>query len=825
MRTTRANLHDICRPNVLIVLWLLIASASNLFGDETAMESARFESEVRPVLAEFCFRCHGAQKQQSNVRLDTLSPDLLNDSRSAETWHDVLGVLNRGEMPPKGDPLPSDDQRRQIIGWLTQELDRAVEARQSSSGRGTLRRLNRVEYQNTMRDLLGIDMDYSSNLPPDSVSKDGFKNDGAALSISAMQLENYLQAARDGLAKAIVAGPPPRVFRHLLTEGNEDGGHTLQGLGRSNSLGRNNLFLTRIEEEYPDEGEFLIRVRARAELAEGHGPPSLEVALGFRADTLLPHRVVGAVDVRMEQVETIEFRGRLENFPLPSRTQSKFPGILIKLSNRYDDGSPIPSPTTIDVEVAGMKKPKKEKVWVPEVGMPQLHIESVEFIAPLYKAWPPKHHTDILFTSPNSVDDPRDYAQHVLERFMQRAFRRPVTDAQVRPFLMYFDRLRESSPTFEAAIGETLAMVLTSPEFLYLVEPSGKRKRQLDDWEIASRLSYFLWSSMPDEKLFALAASGRLSEGSQLGRVASNMLDNSRSWQFVDQFVDQWLDISGVDRVAVNPEFYPHWDDALKPSIREETKHFFAEILQQRLSALNFLDSDFAMLNGPLARHYGLPGPQGSQFTRVSLDPESQRGGLLGQASVLLANSTGEDSHPVKRAVWIRTRLLDDPPASPPPNVPSLKSDNADFAQLTVRQQLEAHREQAACNDCHRGIDPWGIALEDFGADGLWREYIPRRDPLNSQQMLHRPTESETTLPDGTQIQGLAELKAYLISEQREPFARALVRKMLTYALGRSLELTDEPAVEELTRDFVASDFELRRLVLEIVASKPFLTK
>ncbi len=825
MPTALNQLRESCILKVLLVFWLLIISAGTTSGDEAQVERVQFQTEVQPVLAEFCFRCHGPEKQQSDVRLDSLNPDFLNDSRSAETWHDVLGAIQRGEMPPKDEPRPSDEQRRGVVDWLARAIDRAVDARPASSGRGALRRLNRVEYQNTMRDLLGVDIDYSSNLPPDSVSEDGFKNNGATLSISAMQLETYLQAARAGLEKAIVSGPSPRVFCHILTEGTADGGRSQKGLERSNTLGRNSLFLAHIEDEYPDEGEFLIRVRARAELVAGHGLPRLQVSLGFRADTELPHRVVDAIDVEAEEIAAYEFRGRLENFPLPSRTQSKFPGILIKLENLYDDGSALPDLTTEDVEGAGKKKRKKKNVSAAEVGLPQLHIESLEFIAPHYDSWPPKYHTAILFNSSSRTDDPRGYARQVLERFMHRAFRRPASAAQVRPFLTYFDRLQESSPTFEAAMRETLAMVLTSPEFIYIIEPARQGKRHLDDWEIASRLSYFLWSSMPDEKLFAVCASGGLSDTDQLSRVAATMLDDSRSWQFIDQFVDQWLDVSGVDRVAVNPDFYPQWDDALKPSIRAETKHFFAEILHQRLSALNFLDSDFAMLNGPLARHYGLPAPQGLQFSRVSLDPESQRGGLLGQASVLLGNSTGEDSHPVKRAVWIRSRLLGDPPAPPPPNVPNLDADNVDFAQLSVRQQLEAHREQESCNDCHRGIDPWGIALEEFGADGLWRESIPRRHPEDSQQMLYRPTDSRTTLPDGTQVSGLRELKAYLTSEQREPFARVLVHKMLTYALGRSLELTDEPAIEKLTHALVASDYELRQLVLDIVVSEPFLTK
>jgi hypothetical protein len=768
---------------------------------------------------------------------------LLNDSAAAETWHDVLGVINRGEMPPAEAPQPSDEDRRKLVELLTEELKRVVQAAQSTGGRGVLRRMNRVEYQNTMRDLLGIDTDYIRNLPPDSVSVDGFKNNGRALQMSALQLEYYLQAARWGLTKAIVDGPAPSVFRHVIREGTENGGRTVQNLGRSNSLGRTEIFLARIAEEYPEQGEFLLRVRARAKLTPGHGYPRLEVALGFRADTQLPHRVAGVMDVSSEQTQTYEIRGRIEDFPLPSRSQSKFPGLLIKVANLYDDGSPMPEQVTIEVPVEGKKKRKKKKIWPEEPDMPKLEIESVEFVGPVYEAWPPTHHTDILFDSPKHASHEREYVVEVLSRFLFRAYRRPVAVEEIKPFLTFFDRARTTLPTFEEAIRETLAMVLVSPEFLYLMEPAGDERRALNQWEIATRLSYFLWSSMPDELLLAAAERGDLTVAGELGRVAEEMMDDPRSWQFVDQFVDQWLDVSAVDRVAVNPEFYPRWKDSLKSSISEEPKHFFAEILHQRLSALNFLDSDFAMLNGPLMRHYSLTAPTaerdlesqrrfGMNFQRVALPPDSHRGGILAQACILLGNSTGEDSHPVKRAVWIRERLLDDPPADPPPNVPALDAENPDFATLPVRKQLEVHRQEASCNDCHRSIDPWGIALEAFGADGLFRTKIPRR-LLNSGRakkrervrMVDQPVESHTTLPDGTEVDGIADLKAYLLESKQDQFARTLVTKLLTYAIGRSLELTDEAAIESLTADFIAHDYQLHHLVRSIVLSDPFLTK
>ena len=792
-----------------------------------ATESVDFEKRVRPILEKHCFACHGPDKQKNDIRFDTLSTDLINDRPAAETWHDTLDVLNFDEMPPEDEPRLSDDERRALIGWLNQEIEAVVEATRSTGGRPIVRRLNRIEYQNTMTDLLGIETDYAANLPPEGLSEDGFKNNGASLQMSAMQLEYYLEAARMAMGKVIVTDEKPEVFRHVIEKSNGDAGRSGRGREYSNTLSRTSLFLGKIPEDYHEFGDFLVRVRAKANLREGQGYPRMEVALGYRVDTQMPERVVEEIEITSERIQTYEFRGRIEDYPLPSRVQSKFPGLLIRVSNAYDDGSPLPKQKTVVVAPAeGKKKARTKKVWPEEPHLPTIEIESVEFVGPVFESWPPRHHTDILFPSQKRETDERDYAAQVLSRFMQRAFRRPIEAEEVDSYLDLFDQVRASAPSFEEAIREPLAMVLISPDFLYLVEPGGEEKRPLDDWEIASRLSYFLWGTMPDEKLFTAAEKGQLGKKTSLKRMVTGMLKDERSWNFVDQFVDQWLDVGAVDRVAVNPEFYPDWDDDLKPSLRGETKHFFAEVLHERMSALNFLDSDFAMVNRPLALHYGLEqSPRGMAFERVSLPESSDRGGLLTQASVLQGHSTGEDSHPVLRAVWLRERLLDDPPANPPPNVPGLESEDPEFAKLPVREQLEIHRKQAACNDCHRSIDPWGIAMEGFGADGLPRTEIPRRDPKKKDKMFRQPVVTETTLPGGAEVDGMEGLKSYLLEEKKEQFARALVTKLLTYALGRSLELTDEEAIDQLTADFIQNDFQLHRLVQEVASSNAFLSK
>jgi hypothetical protein len=793
----------------------LLATSFFLLPALVAAGPIDYGSQVKPVLQAHCFKCHGEQEQKGDLRLDTLSSNFAQDRRAAERWHDVRDAINLGEMPPEDEPDLSSQDRRLLTTWIDDQIEALAASEKSTAGQVVLRRLNRVEYQNTMRDLLGIETDYAKNLPPEGLSEDGFRNNGLTLQMSALQLEYYLQAARDGLSKAIVTGGQPEVFRHQFSNSIKD-----KNRG-SNRLDDDEQFVAKLM-EYPSAGEILIRVKARAKLVEGRGYPQLRAAIGYRADVQAPRRFIPPVDVTSEEWETFEFRDRIEHFPLPSKTQSKFPGLLVWLDNAYAEGANKPlKPRRKAKQKKGKNAPEVAEQPSPPT-YPLIEIESIEFVGPVFESWPPQHHTQILFPDRRAESEQASYVTAVLQRFMTRAFRRPVTDQEIIPYQQFFAQVRRTSSSFEAAMRETLAMVLISPDFLYLFEP-GKEKRPLDDWELASRLSYFLWSTMPDQRLRQLAGEGKLRQQEVLRGEVARMIADPRSWQFVEQFAQQWLDLGGIDRVAINPEFYPDFDNALKPSLRGETLNFFATVLYEKLSALNFLDSDFTMLNEPLAKHYGLSGPRGSQFERVDVTA-GQRGGVLTHAGVLLGNSTGDDSHPVKRAVWLRERLLNDPPADPPPNVPNLDSTDPNFAALPVREQLRLHRQDAACNDCHRGIDPWGIALENFGADGLWRNEILRKK-AKGKGLEGRPVEAATVLPDGSKIAGLGELKTYLLTQRRGQFAKAFTTKLLTYALGRTLELTDQPAIDELTAKFVEADYRMDQLIQLIVAAESFQTK
>ncbi len=790
-----------------------------LASDRPAAADQASYAQVKQVLQQKCVKCHGAEVQKADVRLDELSTDLVADARGAETWHDALNAINKGEMPPEDEVPLTADERRVLTGWINGQLQRLKKARKATSGQVVLRRLNRFEYQNTMTDLLGVDLDYTANLPPDPISEDGFSNNGAALQMSALQLEYYLKAARAGLQRAIVEGPSPEVFAHSATETVAD-----KGKGNyTNRLGRTGQFVARIP-KFPDEGEFLLRIKAHAEIPDGAAYPIMQVTLGYRSDVRAPSKIVGRVDVSHEESQDFEFRARFEEFPIQTRTQSKYPGMLVWLENIYSNGQPAPPPVASEEPVAKGEKKKKKKqklVYQEDPAFPRIVIEEISFTAPVFVSWPPKYHTDIIPRIPSSTEDERAAARDALTAFLPRAFRRPVTEPDLETHLKYFDIVRPTSESFEATMREVFAMALVSPDFLYITEPQDDG-RKLNDFELAARLSCFLWSTMPDTKLFEAAANAELRNRSTLLQQVDRMLADDKSEAFVEQFTNQWLDLSGIDRVAVNPEFYPDFDESLKPHLQQETQQFFAEILRTNTSAIQLLDADFAMLNEPLARHYGIAGPRGTTFEPVRLPAGNQRGGLLGQGSILLANSTGDDSHPIKRAVWIRERLLDDPPAPPPPDVPNLNQDLPEIASLPLKEQLRLHLENEACADCHRGIDPWGVALDGFDAVGLQRDVIRRRNPKKRNQMLEHPVETSVELPDGTRIDGLQELKTYLADHKSEEFARTVVVKLLTYALGRSLEFTDEETVDRLTAEFKTSGYRLRHLIAEIICSDAF---
>jgi len=781
-----------------------------------------FQEDVRPVLQQHCFTCHGPEKQKGKIRLDVLDPDMVNGN-AAETWHDVLNMLNRGEMPPEDEPQLSAGERRKLVGWLTSELRRAAEAQHATGGQVVMRQLNRVEYQYTMTDLLGLEMDYSKDLPSDARSPEGFKNNGASLGMTALQIENYLKIARQALDFVLVEGEQGERKVTVLdrNKGRMKGPNSRRFSGDSSErLGRVNFWHGSFK-DLPRTGRFSIRVKASTDRKPGQPTPILSAQYGYFVSGLNLNIMgdAGEAAVTSSTPEYYEISGWPEFFPLPEAhvPGSKLNGI-ITLQNALDDGEPPAQAVNKVIEEKDKKgkiRKKKVKVFPEDPDFPRIIIESVEIIRNDYPSWPPPPHRRIIREG-EELSDPQAL-EKILARFLRRAWRRPANGDEVNKWLAHYERMRKQADTPVLALRETLSAALASSHFLYLSEPfRSDQPRKLNAHELATRLSYFLWSSMPDEELSALADSGRLLESKVLRKQFARMLADDKADRFAGQFSMQWLDLEGVDRVAVNPQYYKDFDNALKPDMIAETQAFFREILRSNTSALQFLDADFTMLNARLAKHYGLKGPRSQNFERVSLHGTDRPGGVLGHASTHLAGSDGADSHPIKRAVWIREHLLHDPPNPPPPDVPSVEKSVPNFEKLSIREQMEVHREKEACADCHRNIDPWGIALERFDAIGLPREKTARRK---------KPVSTDTVLPGNYPAGGLGDLQKYLLTERRDQFVRALVTKIFIYALGRSVELRDSPLIEELSESFARDGYRLPSLMADIVTSQPFLSR
>ena len=817
-------------PTLIFTVCLCLAQAA-VASEETQLRL--YKSEIKPILQEFCYRCHTGDEAKSGLRIDHLNAASIR-SEDVETWQDVLDQINQGEMPPPDEKRPTAAQLNDLTSWIETYLREAADAKLYINDRVITRRLTRYEYANTMHDLLGVNLKFGRDLPPDPPSKDGFQNNGATLEMSPTLIEIYLREARRALNEAIVEDEQPTQFEFEQTR-TAIGNFPTRVFAGHQPVNPEFAFDLK---EYPRTGDFEIIITARSANPKNEGLPRMKVSMGHVPGIIhVPRGKVGEVNVPEEET-TFTFRGRMEDFPQPgpvSFGNSGFKGMIVMLDFVDADGAEIrykdreyaqrpvkPKKKSKNADTQASKQNAKETHRLPPEFGSRLDIEisSITFRSPTFLAWPPQSHRMLLSLDKRGISEDR-YIQLVIRRFMNRAFRREVTDQEVQQMFKFYRTLR-AKLTFEQAIRETFASVLVSPHFLYIVErrdPDAKIQR-VSSWELASRLSFFLWSTTPDEELLQIAKNEQLDEPDVLREQTIRLLSHPRCEQFINRFVDQWLDLDALDRVAVNPEFFPDFDNAMKDHMRDETRSYFSSILRDDRSALELLDSDWTMVNRSLALHYGLSGPRGEEFERINLTSSGRRGGVLWQGSFLLANSNGEDSHPIKRAVWILDRLLASPPGSPPADAPDLDAESPDMAQLTLMQQLAAHRNKESCANCHRGIDPWGIPLENFDAIGRWRTEIPAH--ANRPGV---PVETLARLPDGSEILDVHQLQAYLLEHRREQFATSLVRRLMTYGLGRSLDLGDRKSIKTLTEKFIQSDYRLKSLIIEFVLSDTFQTK
>ncbi|HLW68405.1 MAG TPA: DUF1592 domain-containing protein [Gemmataceae bacterium] len=787
--------------------WLLCLIRSGLADDNT------FKEKAQPFFAQHCQECHKGTKPKGDFHLDRLPPDF-DDPENRERWLNVQKRLQTGEMPPKEKPRPPQAEIRALNDWITRQLAAAA-ARRSAEGRVVLRRLNRVEYENTMRDLLGIDIELKQLLPPDT-SSHGFDNVGEALHISSFLLERYLEAADAALNVAIANGLQPplvkkryslkderivkvdteRVYRSL------DDGLVMFSSSQWNAI--------TVGQFYPsDRGKYRVRILASGVQSSGK-PVSFRIDVGPMLMGTVNH-LVNYYDVPPDKPTIVEFVDHFE-------ARNHFRISPYGLANAQ----------TVS------------KVGAEKYDGPGLAVQWVEVEGPLHDRWPPESHRRIFGDLPQAPvpdrnfskrvevvsKDPEADAQRILRNFARRAFKRAVTDADIHPVLALVKEKLAVKQSFEQAVRVGLKAILVSPDFLFLREKPGR----LDEFALASRLSYFLWSTMPDEELLSLAEKKSLGDPETLRQQVERMLNSPKAKAFTENFVGQWLNLRDIDFTSPDFRLYPEFDELLKTSMVNETHLFFNEVLKNDLSLTSFVASDFTFVNERLAMHYRIPGVEGHAYRKVKLRPESHRGGVLTMASVLKVSANGTNTSPVIRGAYVLDRILGTPPAPPPAGVPVVEPDIR--GATTIRQQLAKHRQIASCATCHTKIDPPGFALESFDVIGGWRDYYRsvgngKEVKIDGRRMpyLQGPkVDPADALANGEKFRNIDELKQLLLKD-KDQLARALTEKLLTYATGAVPTAADREEIETIVRKVRDKGYGFRTLVHQVVESGLFRNK
>ncbi len=772
--------------------------------------------QTKAVINQYCVTCHNAKLKTGGFALDNLDPEHI-DSMSAPLWEKAVKKLRTGAMPPVGVPRPSDAGYATLIAQLETTLDRAAAAK-PNPGRATLHRLNRTEYGNTIRDLLHLDVDASALLPTDDASY-GFDNIADVLTVSPALLERYMAAAGK-ISRAAVGSPTisPIVDTYRVRADVTQNDH-IEGLPLGTRGG------IRIEHNFPLDGEYVIKVKmlkSTVDLLFGGTAPNevLEIALnGQRLKTLTinprpkevakPAAAAGSAEVikfdpaAVKDLDKAQPPDNLEvRVPVKAGPQVMTVAFLKRTAAPAEDLMQPFLRSTID--------PSDPR------GLP--HVLSVSIGGPFHPlgSGETPSRQQIFVCKPAKLSEELPCARKILSALARRAYRRPVNENDLETLLSFYQTGRNGEKgNFEAGIEMALRRMLASPQFVYRFErdPAGAPPHSLyrvGDLELASRLSFFLWSSIPDEELLTVASQGKLKDPGVLEKQVKRMLADSKAEALVSNFADQWLYLRNLRGVAPDLETYPNFDDNLRQAFKRETELLFQSIVREDRNVLDLLRADYTYLNERLARHYGVPNVYGSHFRKVMITDDARRG-LLGQGSLLTVTSVATRTSPVQRGKWILENILSTPPNPPPANVPPLKENGVGGKGQSVRERMEAHRANPACASCHKVLDPYGFALDHFDGIGAYRELSEAGQPIDSA----------VVLPDGAKVDSVASLRADLLSRP-QVFVSTMTEKMLTYALGRGLESYDMPAVRKISKEAAANDYQFSSLVLGIAKSLPF---
>ena len=811
---------------------------------------ANYQESVGAILNKNCLACHGPEKSEGRLRVDELNSDLLTGP-DVERWREVYNVLSNSEMPPDDEPdyALADADRGKMVDWLSAELNKASLVRRNTQEHSSFRRLTKYEYNYALQDLLGLPYALANKLPPETVSEDGFKNSSELLQMSIMQFENYREIGLQALKRATVSGERPEAVTYILSAQEEmekltaagDNSKTFDTKDETNRKQRKQQYLLNREtgKGIPFSGG---KVMPRPEAIVGLSPAVSPVVhilhrnneLKLDLDRFLPDEGILRVRIRAGRstMNPDEYASLRLIFSAHTSNNANFSQAISEHDIPVTASSDNPEFIHFDIPLSDIQRnpfrkltttfPRRDEFLhirnvsnAPD-GEEALHvlIDTIEISAPFYEQWPPKSHTDIFFASDNKSDE-AVYGREVLNRFLKRVWRRPVGSQELDQFMALFVKYRPEFSTFEDTMLEVLATTLATPEFLYLIQrttngetqdPTGPTK--ISELEFASRLSVFLWSSIPDDELLQVAEQRTIRNPEVLTAQIERMLADPRSRRFSQNFVQQWLGLDALNNLTHVS------DDSLKEAMQEEPIAFFDEVLRHNHSIMDFIHSDYAMVNERLAAHYGIPKVYGPQFRKVSIEPQTNRGGLLTGAGVLAMNSDGKDSHPLKRGVWMLKRILHDPPPPPPPNVPEVDLTDPEILKMTLKERIADHRNKAACVSCHSRIDPWGIAFESYDAMGTYRTHVK-----------NEPVDATSELFNKQTLAGMDGLKRYLLTDRQDQIARAMVHKMTAYALGRPLSFGDSADIDNLTGQFMRNGAGLGDLIHLIIRSNIFNSK
>ena len=794
---------------LMAAVWFVLlppASAGQTLSPQPQVSPAE-PSPLRPVLNRYCLGCHNDRLLTAGLSLQTL--DAVHVAESAEVWEKVIRKVRSGAMPPPGRPRPDPPVVENVLAWLETELDGAAALDPDPGRTDSVHRLNRAEYQNAIRDLLALDVDVTALLPADSADEHGFDNIASMLSVSPTLLDRYLSAARR-LSRIAVGLPPgaPTTEEYRVR------------LDQDDYLGEDLPFGSRggaaIRHRFPVDGEYVIQVRLYRQLFDviiGLGSPH-EVEIRVDGERVLSSVVGGEETGGAPPAGFVgdifgnpawEEYARNADAGLEVRFQAQAGSRLVTVSflgrpTEVEDGVPHP-PAYPERDESLESNP-----WVHTVAIRGPYEVSGPGDTP--------SRSKIFACRPTQPREEQPCAERILTALAGEAYRRPATGREVRTLLRFYEEGRRDG-TFDDGVQFALERLLADPKFLLRIERepvdlAPGTVYAVSDLDLAARLSFFLWSSIPDAELLGLAARGELGTPDELDRQVRRMLADDRSKALVDNFVGQWLLLRNLPSAAPDPNAFPDFDENLREAFERETRLFVESAFREDRSVIDLLRANYTFMNERLARHYGVPNVYGSHFRRVTFGDDEPRGGLLGQGSFLTVTSYPNRTSPVLRGRWVLESLLGTPPPSPPADVPGLPDRGEDGRPASVRERLERHRENPACATCHAPMDPLGFALENFDAVGGWRDADDGTAVDNS-----------AVLPDGTEFRGPAGLRAFLVSQHRQ-FVGAMTEKLLAYALGRRLEYYDSPTVRGIVREAAASDYRLSAIILGIVRSPAF---